>query len=215
MQGLVESRAERYFDLTRAVERDKMRRLALGGVVLLAAFAPVVVACDSDAPAATPTQSTTQEPSPTPPSPSTPTSEPPTTMASPPEGHETVAGARAFVALFVRQMNSAWSSKETTELRKLFTDDCISCRNIANGIDGIRRRGGDTQGALWKILSQSPIPLQKHSAPIMHAAISTTNGRWKPSSDSSWQRIPASTSQWDFHLKWVNNQWLLSEAVSQ
>lgn len=151
--------------------------------------------------------------------PRTPQTSPPTSISLPQlpplARKESVAGAKAFVGVIVEEMNTAWSTMQTRALRSLFGPRCTSCTSIAAGIDGIRRDSGKTEGSVWSVRALSPIPLQPLARPIIHAAIRTSPGRWKPTATTSWRRIPSSTAQWDFHLSWNGREWALIRAVSQ
>lgn len=198
-----------------------MHRGAIAAAVV-GLCSPLLFGCDGDTakadPTTTPTTASVSLPSPvTTPPPTTPTT--PTTTGGPtipPLARlKTMAGAKAYIHVFVREMNTAWTTMETSALRSLFGARCTSCASIAAGIDGIRNHGGSTQGAIWSVRALSPIPLQPPSKPIVHAAIDTSRGRWKPSAEAAWRPIPSSISQWDFHLSWTPSGWVIDEAVSQ
>jgi len=140
---------------------------------------------------------------------------PPMPVIPPLAKQNSIPGARAFVGVFVREMNVAWSTTQTAGLRSLFGRGCASCESIAAGIDGIHEHSGKTEGALWSIAALTSIPLQPSTQPIIHTAIKTSPGRWKPNESSPWRRLPGSTVQWDFHLNWTGQEWAMSQAVSQ
>lgn len=188
-------------------------------VTVVGLCSPALLGCSSDTPQADPTSSPhTSSVSPT----SPPATPPPTTPSSPQEPtipalarQESLAGAKAFVEVFATKMNTAWTTTETRALSTLFAPTCASCEDITAGIDSIGTHDGRTQGAIWSITALSPIPLQPKTKPIIHAAIRTSAGRWKPSADAKWRSIPTSTTQWDVHLAWTQRGWLIQEAISQ
>lgn len=194
-----------------------MHRLAVAAAITCLC-APALFGCSQDPQPTgptTPPRSTSPGASPASPSTSTSSTRSTAPMIPALAMRKSIPGAKAFVAVFVSEMNKAWTSLETTSLRTLFATACVSCRDVANGIDRIRRRSGKTEGAIWSIRSAAPIPLQRLSAPIIHTAIQTTAGRWTPTSKSPWRRIPADTTQWDFHLTWTGDHWRMRKVVSE
>lgn len=187
---------------------------AMAGVCALG-----LMGCSDESTAAppTPTLTSSTTTATTPPTTSPPpTRTTPTLPVIPPQaGEKSIAGAKAFVGAFVREMNTAWTSTRTLTLRSLFAHGCESCASIADGIDRIHAEAGKTEGAIWSIRALTSIPLQPLDRPIIHAAISTSPGRWKPAEASSWRPIPSSTTQWDLHLTWTGKSWAMSQAVSQ
>lgn len=193
-----------------------MNRLVTAAALAIVC-APIVAAC-SDSSAATPPSTTTQLPTSPSTTPTVSTPPPPTVSLPtlpPPAEQRSIAGAKAFVRFFTQEMNLAWSTTRTERLRKLFGRGCVSCRDIATGIDGIRQEKGQTEGALWSIRGLSSIPLQPETRPIIHAVIETSPGRWKESADSSWRRLSKSTNQWDFRVVWIGASWVVMEATSR
>ncbi len=182
----------------------------------------VLSGCSSDSvaesPDPTPTPSTTAMSTPTSPTMSSTPPEPP--PPQPPRmpalaREKSPAGAKAFVRYYIEAVNYAWLTHSTELLKRLSTDRCMPCSDIAKGIDDIRRRNGETQGALWRPQALVLIPFQSKEAPIINVAIATSRGRWKPSAADGWTKISPAITRWDMHLSRDGQHWVVGSAEVQ
>ncbi len=68
------------------------------------------------------------------------------------------AAAKAFVRHFVETLNYAGDTGETSVLRRLYSQSCLFCEGIADGLDRVKRNGGTYRSAGWTIKNLSPYP---------------------------------------------------------
>jgi hypothetical protein len=119
-------------------------RVAASAVMALAALA----GCTSNAepaPAPTPTLSASPSTSPSP-------SATPPAMPAEAEGTSPRA-AKAFARHYFDVINYSARTGDTQELRKLGTDDCVSCEAIAHNIEKIYGAGGRIESEGWRLRS--------------------------------------------------------------
>ena len=185
-----------------------MHRLAVAAAITCLC-APALFACSKDPPAPGPTTAPTRSTSPSPsnasPSPSTSSTPSAAPVIPALAMRKSIPGAKAFVAVFVVGDEQGMDVSRNNLVTNALPIDCVSCRDVANGIDRIRRRSGKTEGAIWSIRSAAPIPLQNLSAPIIHTAIRLRPVGGPPPRHPHGARIPAGTTQWDFHLAWTKD----------
>lgn len=192
------------------------------GLVVSAFCCLGLVSCSSNSTAGDPpTSGTTTSAATSPLSPSaSPTSTSPHTDPAPPRlpalaKERSTAGAKAFVRYYISALNHAWLSQSTNDLQLLAASACQQCARIGHGIDDIRLHHGDTRGATWGARSLVSIPAQPRTQPVIHVAIATRRGAWKPSSKVDWRPIHSSVNQWDVHLNWQQDKWIVARLEVQ
>src|SRR6188472_1150946 len=152
---------------------------------IAALWSAVLVGCSSASPSTDPTPppttpSVTVTSAPTTPPPTTPTT--PTGPTIPPLARQqSLAGAKAFVRLYIDAINSSIDPDSNSIVRSYSTAGCITCRGIASSMDKIRRNQGFYRGGDWIVTSVTPIAHQPPSRPILHTAVTVTAGTWKRS----------------------------------
>ncbi|WP_369814209.1 DUF6318 family protein, partial [Marmoricola sp. Leaf446] len=62
-------------------------------------------------------------------------------------------GAAAFVRHWVKVLNYAGATGDTSALRQVSTSDCVKCAALSDGIDRIYDRGGNIAGGGWTVLA--------------------------------------------------------------
>jgi hypothetical protein len=120
----------------------------LAEIAAATAGAVVLAGCTSSPPEPEPFPEPTLSSAASPPSPS-PSISPPT---PPPEAEGTSPkAAKAFARYYIQLVSHAIVSGDTSELRKVSSEDCVSCDAIAGNIEEIYAAGGHIKSDGWRV----------------------------------------------------------------
>ena len=98
-------------------------------------------------------------------SPSAKTDGPPTLPAEAKGADED--SAKVYAGFWVESLNYATTSGDTTELKKLGTNECESCVAFASTLDQIYGAGGRVQSKGWTLQNAVPIAGQPETEPAL------------------------------------------------
>ncbi len=190
-----------------------VRRLSVG-VASLGCLAGVLVGCSDDPPEAQPTQSASAE-SPTRDSePSaTSSSAEPTAPALPAAAKEdSKAGAKAFVAWYLRSLAHAANTGDVRNLKAL-SPGCAGCRDYISLYKNVYSRGGFFRDVKWTPVTWS-ITSQSPRTNRVLVAIRAAEARYKASADEDVMVNGKYDDAFVFELTRRMSQWTVSELAS-
>lgn len=124
---------------------------------------------------------------------------------------KSTAGAKAFVRYFVDTLNYAWESGSGSALSNLAASSCVVCKNVADGIDEVIRRGGDKEGGRWHTMALIPVPGQRVADAIINASIKIDPSRFTRSSNARVVQTPRRSTRFDFRLRWDGGVWRVAD----
>jgi Family of unknown function (DUF6318) len=149
------------------------------------------------------------EPSPTDPSPTGP-QEPPLPDAAKAPGK---AGAKAFVAYYIRLLNYASHTGDGALLLR-YGPSCRVCRSQADFAERLYGRGGWYRGGAWRPDNRTWLVLSSGSGYFVAVNVDTAAGRQLPRRDAEISRFAADRLRLNFLLKPSSRAWQVSRLVT-
>jgi len=144
---------------------------------------------------------------------SSPSASPSATPPEMPVGakKKTKAGAEAFVEHYVRSVNYAGASGQTSGLQALSLNTCVKCKALVDGIDKVYTNGGRIVGGGWTVVRVKHHGFDRDHY-FLDAIIDSSPQQMITSKGASPQGFPGARNRLRaFVLKPVANGWKVSE----
>lgn len=189
-----------------------MVRTTVTGMVLASAVCCGLMACSAEAdPQATPSATTPTTPAPTTPSASEATAEPtgpvepdlPAAAKAP-----TRAGVEAFVRYYIKLLNFAGRTGETTELERR-ASGCTSCDSLASAFRKTYAQGGEYDTRGWQVDSQFTVR-DSRGIWVSLLEVRQTPMTWIRRAGAEPERFPSKRLNLRFELRRLRHGWSVS-----
>jgi hypothetical protein len=137
----------------------------------------------------------------------------PTRSSSPaPEAWEVKSedGAVAFARHWVDVFNDAQESGETSTLRAISTDSCVSCDGFAGQLEDLYNGGGTLDSDGWAVVHSVPTADVPNNEAIVALRINRSP-QVIQQADGKEQRFAGGRATYSARLVWRANAWLMNE----
>jgi hypothetical protein len=118
--------------------------------------------------------------------------------------------AKAFARHYFDVINYSARTGDTQELRKLGTDDCVSCEAIAHNIEKIYGAGGHIESEGWRLTVVSVVPGQAGMKPILDLGVVQSPESVVERAGARPTHFPGGKKPMTMYLVRVGNQWRAS-----
>jgi hypothetical protein len=119
------------------------------------------------------------------------------------------AGAKAFVAYYIRLLNYASWTGDTQALRSR-APDCTGCGSYARLYEKTYRNGGWFKGGAWTPIESSWLILTKNPGILIDVKVDSAKGRQLLRRGAQRTRFLADVYQLDFHLSMTAEVWRIT-----
>ena len=116
------------------------------------------------------------------------------------------AGAKAFVAYYIRLLNYASWTGNTDAVRS-YGQGCRGCRADAGFFEGIYEHGGRIRGGKWSPVPGSWVVLHRHPGYFLGVNIDSAKGTQLRRKNAETKRVLAERLHRDFHLVRDGDHW--------
>ena len=116
------------------------------------------------------------------------------------------AGAKAFVAYYIRLLNYASWTGDTDAVRS-YGQGCRGCRADAGFFEGIYEHGGQIRGGRWSPVPGSWVVLRRHPGYFLGVNIDSAKGTQLRRKGAEAKRVLAERLHRDFHLVRDGDHW--------
>ena len=119
------------------------------------------------------------------------------------------AGAKAFVAYYIRLLNYASWTGDTRALQR-HAPACSGCKSYADLYDTTYRHGGWFKHGEWIPIARSWLILSKQPGYLIDVKVNAAAGLQKLRRGGRVTRFLADTYQLDFHIDQTANAWIVT-----